>query len=339
MRAAGALGAEEVRVGDARFAVGDHVVVRSNDRSRGVVNGDRGVVVAVNVEQARIELELGGRHATLDRDFLECSTRHGRPPLEHGYAIAAHLAQGMTCQQTFTLATDRLSRKAGYVALSRGRESNRVYALAPEPAEREEYAPSTARTADARNTLVDALGRSRPQTFASDVAEPRQLVTALAQVRQEHEKLHRQQASARSERGRLKLERPAWYRSKARAEHAAALDRATAVLNQSAAAQRVLKAREEALIEQLTRLRAMRQPERVREPLFRGLERGARPGSGCDGRAPAHSPRGGRALPDPASRPCCELSIPDACARVGLARAAPTGCVTPTLTRGSKGPS
>ena len=274
MRAAGALGAEEVRVGDARFAVDDHVVVRSNDRSRGVVNGDRGVVVAVDAEQGRIELELGGRRATLDRDYLECPTRHGRPPLEHGYAITAHLAQGMTCRQTFTLATDRFTREAGYVALSRGRESNRIYALAPEPAEREEYAPSSARTPDARSTLVDALGRSRPQTLASDVADPAQLVTALAQVRREQEKLTRAQTSARSELGRLKLERPAWYRSKARAEHAAALGRVTAVLKHSGAAQRALESREQALIEQLAGLRAARQPERVREPLFRVRERG-----------------------------------------------------------------
>ena len=64
------------------------------------------------------------------------------PALTHGYAITGHLAQGMTCRSTFILATDELTREAAYVALSRGRDSNRIYALGPAAPERAEYAPA-----------------------------------------------------------------------------------------------------------------------------------------------------------------------------------------------------
>ena len=60
MRAAGALGAEEVTVAGASFSVGDRVVVRRNDPALGVVNGDRGAVVAVDPARGRIDLALPG---------------------------------------------------------------------------------------------------------------------------------------------------------------------------------------------------------------------------------------------------------------------------------------
>ena len=66
MRAAGALGAEELTVAGAAFAVGDRVVLRRNDRALGVVNGDRGAVVAVDPARGRARRStLGGgrRHA------------------------------------------------------------------------------------------------------------------------------------------------------------------------------------------------------------------------------------------------------------------------------------
>ena len=227
MRSAGALGAEEMRVAGAPFSVGDHVVLRRNDRALGVVNGDRGVVAGLVPAEGRIELELAGRKVSLTREYLEQPTRHGTPALTHGYAITGHLAQGMTCRSTFILATDELTREAAYVALSRGRESNRVYALEPAAPERAEYAPAAGREKDARAALVDALGRSRAQTMASDVARLAPLVTELAEVRRQRDELRDTRRDAREELRLLERKQPAWYRPRARTEHAAATDRAT----------------------------------------------------------------------------------------------------------------
>ena len=239
MRTTGALGADELTVGRASFAVGDHVVARRNDRVLGIVNGDRGAVVAIDPVRGSIELALAGRRVAVDRAYLERPTRHGTPSLQHGYAMTAHLAQGLTCRQTFVLATDQLTQEAAYVALSRGRESNRVYALGSAPAERDEYAPSGGRDSDARSVLVDALTRSQAQTLASDGtaptrsptdparhAHPPRSATWLAEVAQEREDLRVELTRARDRRARLEDERPTWFRPKARGRRVAALEQA-----------------------------------------------------------------------------------------------------------------
>jgi hypothetical protein len=218
MRAAGALGAEEVTVAGASFSVGDRIVVRRNDPALGVVNGDRGAVVAVDPGRGRIDLALPGGQVSLPRDYLERPTRHGRPALEHGYAITAHLAQGMTCRRTFILATDQLTREAGYVALSRGRESNRLYALAPATNERDEFAPATRERRDARDALVEGLERTRAQTLATDAT-----VSSMIEVTQQRRALEGTLAQVRAERRMLERERPAWYGPGARSRHVAAL--------------------------------------------------------------------------------------------------------------------
>ncbi len=266
MRASGALGTEEVAVGHTAFSTGDRVVVRRNDRALGVVNGDRGVVVGVDPAQGRVELELAGRTVALDRAYLERPTRHGRPALMHGYAITAHLAQGLTCSETFILATDQLSREAGYVALSRGREANRLYALRPAAEERAEYAPATACDKDARAALVEGLGRSRAQALATDTPEPSALAAELAAVAQERQGLERIHARAQGARRRLEQERPGWFRAGARKRHLAALDRAATAVHEAEGRLGRVAAREDRLRERLGQEHAARVRERAREP-------------------------------------------------------------------------
>ncbi len=79
MRAAGALGPDELRVGGAGFSVGDRVVLRRNERSLDVVNGDRGTVVALDPDERELTVRLGTRRVTLGRSYLESVDRHGRP--------------------------------------------------------------------------------------------------------------------------------------------------------------------------------------------------------------------------------------------------------------------
>ena len=82
----------------------------------------------------------------------------------HGYAITGHSAQGLTCDRAFVLVTSEASREWCYTALSRGRQANRIYAVAREPEERDEFAPSERRRRDGRDVLADAFGRSAAQT-------------------------------------------------------------------------------------------------------------------------------------------------------------------------------
>src|SRR5262249_39115171 len=155
MAAAGRLDGVEVTVGEAPFARGDRVVVRRGSRRLGVVNGDRGVVEATNPQTGAIAIRLlSGHTAVLERDFLDVAIA-GRQPLQHAYALTGHVAQGLTTDRTFVLGTNRLFREWGYVAMSRGRFSNQMYAVVGEPSAREEFAPVSKR----RPPLSDLVGR------------------------------------------------------------------------------------------------------------------------------------------------------------------------------------
>ena len=170
MRAAGLLGAElETPAGS--FAVGDHVVVERNDTRRGINNGDRARVTDVDPTHGAIEIDQKGRRVRLDRHFLAEPTAAGDPPLVHGYAITGHIAQGLTVDDTYVLATDGIDREWAYVALSRGRQSNRLYLTAEPDNDRAEYAPAGP-SPDPREWLVRQLQHSSAQALAIDSGRP-----------------------------------------------------------------------------------------------------------------------------------------------------------------------
>lgn len=155
MRAAGALGETEIE----GMSTGDRVVLRRNDRQLGVVNGERGTVVGVDAERLELDVELRGRRVRLSREYVEES-------VSLGYAITGHAAQGMTCSQTFVLATDGLSKEWAYVALSRGRDANRLY-VTREARESAEFAPNGDGTWRPAEALRQGLSRSAAHELAS----------------------------------------------------------------------------------------------------------------------------------------------------------------------------
>jgi ATP-dependent exoDNAse (exonuclease V) alpha subunit len=164
MRSSGRLGASELILPGGTFAVGDRVLLRRNDRRLGIANGERATVVVVDIDRETMAVEVAGRRVVLDRPYLERTSERAGASLVHGYAITGHSAQGLTCECAFVLVTSEASREWCYTALSRGRQANRIYAVAPED-ERLEYAPTRGRR---RDVLADAFGRSSAQTLASD---------------------------------------------------------------------------------------------------------------------------------------------------------------------------
>jgi hypothetical protein len=69
----------------------------------------------------RIQMTDGVR--TLHAGYLDAGH------IAHGYATTIHKAQGATTDRCLLLATDGLYRQAAYVALSRGRTTNHLYAV------------------------------------------------------------------------------------------------------------------------------------------------------------------------------------------------------------------
>ncbi len=128
------------------------------------------------------------------------------------------------------LATDQISREWGYVALSRGVESNRLYVVAGDAPERLEYAPGAPPSRDARAALVAGLGRSDAQRMASDHAPAS---ADLIRAAKELAEVERARSDAVAERWRLERQRVPWFRPAARREHAAGA-RAGAIIDRGA---------------------------------------------------------------------------------------------------------
>jgi conjugative relaxase-like TrwC/TraI family protein len=168
----GSIGAELVVANGRPFAPGDAVVCLRNARRMGVINGTRGTVVGLDGTDLVIDTATGPR--TLSSQYL--SKGH----LDYGYATTVHRSQGATYDRAFVLATESLSREAGYVAMSRARISTELFVpgggafeqgLGPEVPDVEPLARTAARLAVSRaKTLASShldepsLDRTVPTT-------------------------------------------------------------------------------------------------------------------------------------------------------------------------------
>jgi conjugative relaxase-like TrwC/TraI family protein len=201
MRAAGRLGDKELRLPGGAFAVGDHVLLKRNDLRLGVVNGDRGCVTAVDTENRRLTLDLGGEKVTLGPGYLEDRTVHGDPTLQHGYAMTVHVAQGLTVDHAFVLAGPGLNRELGYTALSRGRKTNHLYAARDPDAPRLEYATVDPHRTDPIARLAAQLATSSETTLAIDTGDPAASGVLVAAER-EHGQVVDRRVAAEASRSR-----------------------------------------------------------------------------------------------------------------------------------------
>jgi Ti-type conjugative transfer relaxase TraA len=167
LKAEGVLGDEELTIRSRSFSVGDEVMTLRNDRSLGVINGSRGVVHSVDSSQLEVRLD-DERVVTLPTEYLEAGH------VTHAYAITGHKAQGMTTGRAFVLGDDSLYREWGYVAMSRGREENRLYVVMGDGCGREDVGGAVERPYQV-DQLVRSLERSRAKSLAfdsySDIAE------------------------------------------------------------------------------------------------------------------------------------------------------------------------
>jgi hypothetical protein len=131
-------------------AVGDKLLVRANDRHRGLVNGQ-----VLTVER----VEHDGAIRTCEGIAIPGTFRHWC----HGYVVTSHKAQGRTCEHV-VVAAEQLDAKAAYVACSRGRRTcsvhtpdrDRLLARLPE---------------GSRRAALDVLGDASRSTVAPTVRE------------------------------------------------------------------------------------------------------------------------------------------------------------------------
>jgi hypothetical protein len=110
--------------------------------------------------------------------------------VQHGYAITAYVAQGLTCRTALVLVHEDADREWAYTALSRGRERNQLYTVTNNDPERLEYAPASP-DRDPDERLGAALSRSRQQQLAieqtADVLRRARAHDEIAQIRERRE--------------------------------------------------------------------------------------------------------------------------------------------------------
>ena len=179
MRADGQLGSDEVNAAGRAFASGDRVLVKRNDGRCDVRNGDRGVVESVDAAAGALRVRFDDRLVELDARFLSQPTHDGRPALEHGYALTAYAAQGLTCRHALVLARDEAYSEWIYTTMTRASDANRLYVVGERGRDRDEFAPAEP-ARDGRVLLAAALTRSRADELAIERLLPASAERGLA---------------------------------------------------------------------------------------------------------------------------------------------------------------
>ncbi|MGN6217082.1 MAG: MobF family relaxase, partial [Solirubrobacterales bacterium] len=173
MKAAGRLGAEEVKVGEARFAAGDQVITRINDQRQNIYNRERWQVAQVDAASERLWLvgiDTRGRVCVDSDDLGRLRERDGGPAIEHAYAATTYQAQGATVDTAFVMADPSMDRQEFYVATSRTREQTYLYATPEIQFDRDEFAPHSPYLRDGLEHIAEAAERDGSQVSAHDEA-------------------------------------------------------------------------------------------------------------------------------------------------------------------------
>ena len=148
-RAEGELGAR-CEMGDVTFFQGDRVVFRRNSKRVGVVNGDRGEVVAATATTITVRLD-DGRRLSVHADDA------GLVSAQLGYASTTHSAQGATVERCFVLVGGSMQdREATYVQASRARGLTKLFT-------------DITSAGDDLVDLIRGMGRSRAKDLATDL--------------------------------------------------------------------------------------------------------------------------------------------------------------------------
>jgi conjugative relaxase-like TrwC/TraI family protein len=172
-RQAGQLGAQEIEVGEARFAAGDLVITRVNDREAEIFNRERWRIVEVDAADQRMTLDGidQAKRVEVGANYLAQTNRHSdAPALEHAYAVTTYSAQGTSVDRAFVAADPSMDKQELYVAASRSREETFIYATPEIQTHREEIAPDSPYLREGIPHIAEAAERDRAQVAAHDEA-------------------------------------------------------------------------------------------------------------------------------------------------------------------------
>jgi conjugative relaxase-like TrwC/TraI family protein len=149
--------------GNNSYAVGELVMITRNDHRRGLLNGQRGTIIAVYPQQ--VTLHVDGRQVTVPAGWAN-------DRLTPAYALTVHKAQGLTVDVALVDATGLTDRNTGYVAFSRARHRTDIHhhgieqladALTDDP-----FTATDGRRLGQTADLAARITRHREQQLATD---------------------------------------------------------------------------------------------------------------------------------------------------------------------------
>ena len=141
------------------------MICTRNDYPNGIRNGTVGNITDIDHPQRSVTISTDDGDRRLDSDYLAAGH------MRHGYAVTVHKAQGRTCDHGLLLASDDMHREMGYVGLSRGRDSNRMYLVDDKAADELERHSRLGERPDSLELVTDSLRRSAAKELAIDQSE------------------------------------------------------------------------------------------------------------------------------------------------------------------------
>jgi len=123
------------------FAVQDRVQITRTEKARGLFNGEAGVIERIQGDTVTVRLDHGGRVSWSAAEF---------DGYRHGYAGTVYKSQGRTIDQTYLLHSSHWRAESSYVALTRQRDSARVFVAREVAPDLEELVRQVSRSDDRR---------------------------------------------------------------------------------------------------------------------------------------------------------------------------------------------
>ncbi len=157
-----------VTVAGRTVMAGDDILCTRNDRRQGLHNGQQLTVTAIRPGDTIRTVDRDGIAHDIDWDYAQ----DGHVTL--GYATTIHKAQGVTVDTALLAGDETLYAEAGYVALSRGRQTNLIYTINPTPSHQTAQLDGVNNfggvggTDGVHDALIEALAASRAQTLATN---------------------------------------------------------------------------------------------------------------------------------------------------------------------------
>ena len=112
----------QTELGPRSFAAGDRLVFLRNDRALGVKNGTLGTVEKAGPGDLQVRLDGSAESDRPVRvDLADCKD------IDHGYATTIHMCQGTTVDRTFVYGSGSMDRHLTYVAMTRHRDTVKLY--------------------------------------------------------------------------------------------------------------------------------------------------------------------------------------------------------------------